>query len=81
MTGISLHMQWPLTSQSHGSFSQKEQLVRKTALKTSPEATDCHEPVGQGVDAVQGWVSTLKPEQGDEFTTVQARDRVCQTTN
>jgi hypothetical protein len=26
MTGISLHMQWPLTSQSHGSFSQREQL-------------------------------------------------------
>jgi hypothetical protein len=27
MTSISLHMQWPLTSQSHGSFSQSEQLV------------------------------------------------------
>jgi hypothetical protein len=27
MTGISLHMQWPLTSQSHGSVSQREQLV------------------------------------------------------
>jgi hypothetical protein len=26
MTGISLHMQWPLTSQSHGTVSQKEQL-------------------------------------------------------
>jgi hypothetical protein len=26
MTGISLHMQWPLTSQSHGSVSQREQL-------------------------------------------------------
>jgi uncharacterized membrane protein len=26
MTGISLHMQWPLTSQSHGSFSLREQL-------------------------------------------------------
>jgi hypothetical protein len=25
MTGISLHMQWPLTSQWHGSFSQREQ--------------------------------------------------------
>jgi hypothetical protein len=24
MTGMSLHMQWPLTSQSHGSFSQRE---------------------------------------------------------
>jgi hypothetical protein len=26
MTGISLHMQWPLTSQPHGSVSQREQL-------------------------------------------------------
>jgi hypothetical protein len=26
MTGISLHMQWPLTSQFHGSVSQREQL-------------------------------------------------------
>jgi hypothetical protein len=30
MTGISLHMQWPLTSQLHGSVSQREQL--KTVL-------------------------------------------------
>jgi hypothetical protein len=27
MTGISLHKQWPLTSQLHGSVSQREQLV------------------------------------------------------
>jgi hypothetical protein len=27
MTGNSLHKQWPLTSQSHGSVSQREQLV------------------------------------------------------
>jgi hypothetical protein len=27
MSGISLHMQWPLTSQLHGSVSQREQLV------------------------------------------------------
>jgi hypothetical protein len=26
MTGNSLHMQWPLTSQLHGSVSQREQL-------------------------------------------------------
>jgi hypothetical protein len=26
MTGISLHMQWPLTSQSHGGVSQRKQL-------------------------------------------------------
>jgi hypothetical protein len=26
MSGISLHMQWPLTSQLHGSVSQREQL-------------------------------------------------------
>jgi hypothetical protein len=25
MTGNALHMQWPLTSQSHGSVSQREQ--------------------------------------------------------
>jgi hypothetical protein len=29
MTGISLHMQWPLTSQLHGSVSQREQLSLK----------------------------------------------------
>jgi hypothetical protein len=27
MTGISLNMQWPLTTQSHGSVSQREQLA------------------------------------------------------
>jgi hypothetical protein len=27
MTGISLHMQWPLTSQLHGSVSKRKQLV------------------------------------------------------
>jgi hypothetical protein len=27
MTSISLHKQWPLTSQSHGSFSQKSYLI------------------------------------------------------
>jgi hypothetical protein len=26
MTGISLHLQWPLTPQSHGSFTQREPL-------------------------------------------------------
>jgi hypothetical protein len=30
MTGISLHMQWPLTSQSHGSVSQREPLQNQT---------------------------------------------------
>jgi hypothetical protein len=29
MTSISLHMQWPLTSQLHGSVSQREQLLRE----------------------------------------------------
>jgi hypothetical protein len=38
MTGISLHMQWPLTSQLRGSFSQREQctyikLVLKAKFK------------------------------------------------
>jgi hypothetical protein len=33
MTGISLHMQWLLTSQSHGSFSQREQLFFSLWIK------------------------------------------------
>jgi hypothetical protein len=33
MTGISLHMQWPLTSQLHGSVSQREQLVFTLRIK------------------------------------------------
>jgi hypothetical protein len=33
MTSISLHMQWPLTSQSHGSVSQGEHLVFLLRIK------------------------------------------------
>jgi hypothetical protein len=33
MTIISLNMQWPLTSQSHGSFSQREQLFFSLQIK------------------------------------------------
>jgi hypothetical protein len=33
MTGISLHMQWPLTSQLHGSVSQRETLVFLLRIK------------------------------------------------
>jgi hypothetical protein len=33
MTGISLHMQWPLTSQLHGSVSQREQLFFSLRIK------------------------------------------------
>jgi hypothetical protein len=33
MTSNSLHMQWPLTSQSHGSVSQREQLVFLLCIK------------------------------------------------
>jgi hypothetical protein len=33
MTGISLHMQWPLTSQLHGSVSQRERLVFLLRIK------------------------------------------------
>jgi hypothetical protein len=33
MTGISLHMQWPLTSQLHGSVSQREQLFFLLGIK------------------------------------------------
>jgi hypothetical protein len=35
MTGISLHMQWPLTSQLHGSVFQREQLVKIIAFVMS----------------------------------------------
>jgi hypothetical protein len=38
MTDISLHMQWPLTSQSHGSVSQREQLVFLLRIKLHEEA-------------------------------------------
>jgi hypothetical protein len=33
MTGISLHMQWPLTSQLHGSVSQREELFFLLRIK------------------------------------------------
>jgi hypothetical protein len=33
MTGISLHMQGPLTSQLHGSVSQREQLIFSLRIK------------------------------------------------
>jgi hypothetical protein len=33
MTGIPLHMQWPLTSQLHGSVSQREQLFFLLRIK------------------------------------------------
>jgi hypothetical protein len=36
MTGISLHMQWPLTSQSHSSVSQREQLVFHYGSNSTP---------------------------------------------
>jgi hypothetical protein len=39
MTGISLHMQWPLTSQSHGSFSQREQLAFCYRSNSTPYRT------------------------------------------
>jgi hypothetical protein len=37
MTGISLHMQWPLTSQLHGSVSQREQLCFCYGSNSMPE--------------------------------------------
>jgi hypothetical protein len=37
MTGISLHMQWPLTFQSHGSFSQREQLFFCYGSNSTPK--------------------------------------------
>jgi hypothetical protein len=36
MTSISLHMQWPLTSQTHGSVSQREHLVFCYRLNSMP---------------------------------------------
>jgi hypothetical protein len=36
MTSISLHMQWPMTSQSHGSLSQREQLVFHYRSNSTP---------------------------------------------
>jgi hypothetical protein len=36
MTGISLHMQWPLTSQTHGNFSQREQLAFHCRSNSTP---------------------------------------------
>jgi hypothetical protein len=36
MTSISLQMQWPLTSQSHGSVSQREQLVFHYGSNSTP---------------------------------------------
>jgi hypothetical protein len=36
MTGISLHMQWPLTSQLHGSVSQREQLFFRYGSNSTP---------------------------------------------
>jgi hypothetical protein len=33
MTGISLHMQWPLTSQLHGSFSLKKTICFSLRIK------------------------------------------------
>jgi hypothetical protein len=36
MTGISLHLQWPLTSQLHYSFSQREQLEFDIILHKIP---------------------------------------------
>jgi hypothetical protein len=36
MTGNSLHMQWSLTSQSHGSVSQREQLVFHYGSNSTP---------------------------------------------
>jgi hypothetical protein len=38
MTDNSLHMQWPLTSQSHGSVSQREQLFFCYGSNSTPNA-------------------------------------------
>jgi hypothetical protein len=41
MTGISLRMQWPLTSQLHGSVSQREQLVFLLRIKLQARIGSC----------------------------------------
>jgi hypothetical protein len=38
MTGNCLHMQWPLTSQLHGSVSQREQLVFRYGSNRTPSS-------------------------------------------
>jgi hypothetical protein len=40
MTGISLHMQWPLTSQLHGTVSQREHLAFCYGSNSTPLALD-----------------------------------------
>jgi hypothetical protein len=40
MTGNSLRMQWPLTSQSHGSVSQREQLFFSLRIKLHAHSPD-----------------------------------------
>jgi hypothetical protein len=37
MTSISLHTQWPLTSQLHSSFSQRVQLVFRYGSNSIPD--------------------------------------------
>jgi hypothetical protein len=39
MTGDSLHMQWPLTSQSHGNVSLREQSGHKNSFRGTTVAT------------------------------------------
>jgi hypothetical protein len=41
MTGISLHMQWPLTSRPHGSVSQREKMVFGMDQTPHPPLDDC----------------------------------------
>jgi hypothetical protein len=38
MTSISLHMQWPLISQLHGSVSQREQLFFSLRIQLHPQS-------------------------------------------
>jgi hypothetical protein len=59
MTGNSLHMQWPLTSQSHGSVSQREQLVfcygsNSTPLSDKESPRPALTPV-HGMEYCENW--------------------------
>jgi hypothetical protein len=64
MTGISLHMQWPLTSQLHGSVSQREQLVFRYGSNSTQKVTD-------------GWHKNLCNKLQSEHNAANKLSRLC----
>jgi hypothetical protein len=59
MTCISLHIQWPLTSQSDCSFSQREQVVFRLQIKLHAQQTIVH--FGQFVKKYRSSLIFLSP--------------------